>query len=157
MSTFFSRYSRISLYTSGPCFRYLHNYINPSRCGGWGNPEERLTEDLNRTQDSFQTMNVNWRTRSETMSVGSPWSQNTCCSTNLAVSLGDASFRGGMKCVILLNRSTTVRMVVWPLEGGRQMIKSKETSQGKFHNQMFSAARCSWPPVSLREWAGDAV
>lgn len=69
-----------------------------------------------REENSHQKMGVNWGPQSETTSTGRTY----------AVSLAEGSFGRGMKWAILLNWSTTVRMVVSPLDGGRLVIKFGE-------------------------------
>ena len=46
--------------------------------------------------------------------------------TNLGASLWFSTFFFLMKWTILLKRSTTVRMAVWPLDVGRAVTKSRE-------------------------------
>jgi len=54
---------------------------------------------------------------SETTSTGMPWRQMMWRSRSLA---------RGTKWAILLNRSTTIRMIQLPLDGGRPVTKSNE-------------------------------
>lgn len=60
------------------------------------------------------------------MSLGIPWSLNTCRTKTSAVSLAEGSLGKAMKCIILENLSTTVRMTILPAELGSPVTKSME-------------------------------
>jgi len=79
-----------------------------------------------RLQNSLQKTEINCGPRTDTTSAGRPCRQNTCSSINWAVSLAVGNLGKGTKCAILLKRSTTVRMTVWPWEGGMSVTKSNE-------------------------------
>lgn len=97
----------------------------PLDCGCY--PYDRLTVAPKWEQNSRQKVEVNCGPRPETTSTGSPCRRKTCCNISSAISLADRSLDRGMKCAILLKRSTPVRMVVSPLDGGSPVTKSKNT------------------------------
>jgi len=74
-----------------------------------------------------QNLLVNFGSRSETMSFGRPWCLKTCVKNNLPISWVVASSFVGMKCAILLNRSTTTMMASNALDGGKLAMKSMDT------------------------------
>ena len=74
----------------------------------------------------FQNFEMNWGPRSLMMSSGRPWCLNTSRITIFAVSSLLVVFVHGIKCAILVNRSTTVRIASKPSDGGRSVIKSRE-------------------------------
>lgn len=53
------------------------------------------------------------------MSQCMPWSRNTCCVSNWAVSRVEGSLGSAMKWLALEKRSIMVRMAVLPEEGGK--------------------------------------
>jgi len=78
---------------------------------------------LSISRNSFHVSEVNRESRSDTMSVGSPWNLHTSRANIFARS--DAVFsRSGMKCAILVNRSMTTHSWSRPSEGGKSVMKS---------------------------------
>lgn len=66
---------------------------------------------------------------SETILVsGTPWSLTISFIKIIVVSRAEGVPTMGRKCAIFERRSTMMRMVVKPSEGGRSTIKSMETS-----------------------------
>ena len=83
-------------------------------------------------QKAFQTPEVNWGPRSETMFWGIPCNRTTCLTSRSAVSAAEGSLGRATKCTILENPSTKVRMVLLPREVGSPVTKSRATSdQGR--------------------------
>jgi hypothetical protein len=79
-----------------------------------------------------QNLLMNFEFRFDTMSFTRPWCLNKCVRTNLPVSWAVALSLVGMKCVILLNRSTTTMMASNLLDGG------KLTKKFHFHHPKFT-------------------
>jgi hypothetical protein len=101
-----------------------------------------------RVHNAFQNRDENLGPWSETMSTGSPWIRKTCCSMSLAVTLADGSLGRGIKWVALENRSTTVRMVVLPSDGGRPVTvrdsqRLEETSRTLLRSLVLYTNRSS--------------
>ncbi len=86
-----------------------------------------LSFDPIRFHKARQNLLVNFGSRSETMSFGRPWCLKMWEKNNLPVSWAVASSFVGMKCTILLNRSTTTMMASNPLDGGKLTMKSMDT------------------------------
>jgi hypothetical protein len=65
-----------------------------------------------------------------------------CVKNNLSVSWAMALYLVGMKCAILLNRSTTTMIASNPFDGGKLTMKSMDTLShdplgiGKGHNNL---------------------
>ncbi len=94
----------------------------------WGRNEVLiLSFDPMRFHRGRQNLLVNFGFRSDTMSFGRPWCLNTCVKNNLPVSWAVALSLVGMKCAILLNRSTTTMIASNPLDGGKLTMKSMDT------------------------------
>lgn len=91
---------------------------------GW-KPHERLTVASRAWQNSFQTREINSEPRSGMMLEGIPCKRKTWVTMRSAVFFPEGSLVSAMKCTDLENISTTVRMVVLPLEGGRPVTKFK--------------------------------
>ena len=79
-------------------------------------------------QKSRHTPEVNWGPRSETMFWGIPCNWTTWVTSRSAVSAADGSLGRATKWTIFKNRSTTVMMVLLPLEVGRLVTKSRAMS-----------------------------
>ncbi|KAG8537806.1 hypothetical protein GDO81_023809 [Engystomops pustulosus] len=77
-------------------------------------------------QKLFQNLEVNCTPRSETTLSGIPCSLNISRIIRSAVCSAVGIPLAGMKWAIFVRRSTTTRMVVIPLEGGRSTTKSIE-------------------------------
>ncbi len=93
---------------------------------GW-NEVFILSSDPMRFHKAHQNLLVNFGSRSDTMSLERSWCLNTCVKNNLFVSWAMALSLVGMKCVILLNRSTTTMIASNPLDGGKLTMKSMDT------------------------------
>ena len=91
---------------------------------GW-KPEDKLTDVPSSVQKAFQNLAVNWGPLSETISLGIPCSLTTWVINSCAVSEAEGSLVRGTKCTALENWSIIMRIVVWWLEGGRPVTKSK--------------------------------
>ena len=94
---------------------------------GWY-PDDRLAVAPMPRQKARHTPDVNWGPRSETMFWGIPCNRITWVTSRSAVSAADGSSGRATKWTILENRSTTVRMVLLPLEVGRPVTKSRAMS-----------------------------
>jgi hypothetical protein len=94
----------------------------------WGRNEVLiLSSNPIRFHKARQNLLVNFGSRSKSMSFGRPWCLKTCVKNSLHVSSVVASSFVGMKCAILLNRSTTTMMASNPLDGGKLTMKSMDT------------------------------
>ena len=99
----------------------------PSVCG-WKAVENRSVVPM-RCQSAFQKELVKRTSRSETMLRGTPCRRTISLKNSLAVWAASVVFAQAMKCAILLNRSTTTRMVSsWRLVRGKPKTKSRLTS-----------------------------
>lgn len=66
---------------------------------------------------------MNVKSESDTISSGKPWFFHTLSRYTLAT-VGESFFPIGIKCGMLVNRSTTSRTIVAPSDSGRLVIKS---------------------------------
>ena len=67
----------------------------------------------------FQKWEINGAPRSETMSSGNPWRRTTFAKIRFVVSKPEMALEHGIKCAILVNRSTTTKMESCPSKSGK--------------------------------------
>ena len=72
-------------------------------------------------EETFPKMRNKWGT---TMSLGNPRRRKTFAKIRFVVSKPEMALEHGIKCTILVNRSTTTKIKSCPLEGGKLVIKS---------------------------------
>ncbi len=117
------------------CRKHLISWIFLSVCPlvcGWY-PEERLTVTSRREKNAFQTREINWGPRSDTMSSGIPKYRNTWLNRVSAVSMAVGRPLRGRRRQLLENLSIMTRIHVLPSEGGRSVMKSTpRCDQGRF-------------------------
>jgi hypothetical protein len=81
--------------------------------------------------NSFIKLDMNWGPRSDMILVGIPNRLKTCVRNNRATPLAVMCVVVGKSTFILVNKSTTTIMALYPFESGNSSIKSTEMiSQG---------------------------
>ena len=84
------------------------------------------TSDLKHFEEIFPEFRDELRSTVVDDTIGRPCFRNTSHITTLTVSSLVIAFVQGMKCVILVYRSTIVKIALNPFETGRSVIKSRE-------------------------------
>src|SRR5258705_13260877 len=77
---------------------------------------------------AFQNLEVKVEPRSVTIDFGRPRWRPTCLTYNLASSSALVVSRHGIRCRILVRRQTTTKIAFLPLDHGRPVTKSMDTS-----------------------------
>ena len=72
----------------------------------------------------FQKWETNGAPQSEMMSSGNPWRPTTFANTRFVVSKHEMALEHGIKCTILVNRSTTTKMESCSSDGSKSVMKS---------------------------------
>ena len=72
----------------------------------------------------FQIWEINGVSRSETMSSGNPWRRTTFAKIRFVVFKSEMALEHGIKCTILVNRSTTTKMDSCPSKSSKSVMKS---------------------------------
>lgn len=150
-----------------PWWRVLRNHVAESCfnllfiCSFWlldwgWKPSDWLTVAPKNLQNYFQNTDVKWGPWSGTTSMGRPWSRKMCCSPNSAVSLAEGMLGRGTKWAILLNRPTTLRVVVFLLGGGGLVTKSDIGARMIQHQERLQKTSRSLARrfVLTADWAG---